>query len=107
MARPMSLRRTGAPAIPRRSFVWRQQDLAVDEHDALEHKQDQTRVGGGAQDQRKGAHADQKVRGERGLPARSSNGISDCAAAALIASTLAAVLLGFWEGDACGREGIL
>jgi hypothetical protein len=38
MANSAESRCTRAPVIPRRSFVWRQQDLVMDEHDTLEHK---------------------------------------------------------------------
>jgi hypothetical protein len=33
------------------------------------------------------------------------NGVGVCGVAALVASSLAVVSLGFWEGDACEREG--
>jgi glucose/arabinose dehydrogenase len=36
----------------------------------------------------------------------SSNGVGDCGVAARIASSLAAIVLGFWKGEVCGREGV-
>jgi hypothetical protein len=44
MVKSTESRCTGSPVIPRRSFVWRQQDLVVDENDALEHKMRQDHV---------------------------------------------------------------
>jgi hypothetical protein len=79
----------------------------VDEHDALEHKQDRTRVRGVRKVKRKVLVQIRGHEENEAKPATSSNDVGDCRAATLIVSSLAAVLLGFWEGDACGREGIL
>jgi hypothetical protein len=47
------------------------------------------------------------VRGSLGSPAMAMNDVGVCGAAALIPSSLAVDSLGFWEGDACRREGVL
>jgi hypothetical protein len=62
---------------------------------------------GDAQGREKGSRVERKGRGGRGLPASSSGSCSTCGSASSKAGGLVAVLLGFWEGDACGREGIL
>jgi hypothetical protein len=54
-----------------------------------------------------GARVDQRMRGGQSSPAMVMDGVGVCGAAALIASSLAADSLGFWEGDVCGREGVL
>jgi hypothetical protein len=58
---------------------------------------------GNARDREKDSSVERKGRGGRVLPASSSGSGSTCGPASLNAGGLAAVLLGFWEGDACGR----